>query len=338
MQRRVQRVFDRILTTIEARLSKADVPLPGFILAFLDDEPWWADWRETLAREITEGLLPAARGGASSAAAQLGIKQSWWRLLPQVEQWAANHAAALVRTVEESVKPTLRQAIVDGLQEGLPWRDVRARIMRETGLTDWRAGRIARTEIIRAHSQGAVEGYTASGTVRGLRWLDGQIGACPKCRALHNKTVKVGEPFYTDPKFGDGLPPRHPNCRCSVAPVTLDHIKRLPETHPLRDNRRGSIAELTDRETFTEINGVRLTGERRAHYRYRHSDQFDVDQAEGMLENLLKNPDGIKIHRGAQVGFTDWSERNYLISVVDKGELRSMYIKKKKTVNKWPDA
>lgn len=77
-----------------------------------------------------------------------------------------------------------------GLQAGESWRNIRERIQ-EIGLPKWRAERIARTEVIRAHVEGAKAGYVANGIVRDLRWLDGQVEACPVCQELHEQVRKL---------------------------------------------------------------------------------------------------------------------------------------------------
>lgn len=267
-------------------MAKAEPPLPGFVMGRLNDETWWMMFNAILAEKLKQRLLDAARLGAASAGRQVGISLDWQMLLPQVLDWAREYAGALVTQVSDNVRADIRQAVVDGLQAGASWRDIRQKI-EETGLPKWRAERIARTEVVRAHAKGAEAGYEASGTVRGVRWLDGQAGACSLCRQLHNQVRRLDQPFYVD-RFGDGLPPRHPHCRCAVAPVTLDEVKRLPEDHPLRDNRRASVAELTDRETWTEISGVRITGERKRHWRYKHPDITGVNEQEVFPRIVVK--------------------------------------------------
>lgn len=299
------------------------------------DEGWWATVLIGLKNILRTDLLAAAQQGARGAARQLGISLDWNMLLPQTLAWAEAHAGELVQNVGDDVKQTVKRVMVDGLAQGWDARRIAERVQSETGLADWRAERIARTEVIAAHAHGAKAGYEASGTVRGLRWLDGQAFACPLCRQLHNQVRRLDEPFYVG-RFGDGLPPRHPNCRCAVSPVPLDEVKRLPEDHPLRDNRRESVAELTDRETWTEIKGIRIEGQVKRHWRYRHSDHFKerLGEAEEAIQQLLSNPPAC-VHRGAQIHLLDWSQRSYLIGVVQDRELRSLYPKSKRKVAKW---
>lgn len=276
---------------------KSERPLPGFVLMRLNDEEWWIVFRASLSAKLAEKFRQAARLGVSSSSRQLGIVLDWQMILPQVLDWAREYAGMLVTQVSDNIRADIRRIVVEGLQAGEPWRNIRERIQ-EIGLPRWRAERIARTEVIRAHAQGAKAGYEASGTVRGLRWLDGQVGACPVCQELHEQVRKLDEPFYED-KFGDGLPPRHPNCRCAIAPVTLEQVKRMPEDHPLRDNRRESVAELTDRETWTRVSGVRVTGERKWHWRYRQPKITSANEQE-ILPEIIATPTHVQPGRGSE--------------------------------------
>jgi SPP1 gp7 family putative phage head morphogenesis protein len=81
---------------------------------------------------------------------------------------------------------------------------------------------IAQTEVLTAFNAGAVSLYKASGVVNGLRWVDGQFGACRWCQSLHGKIIRLGGEFGAEiggTTLGGPFPPAHPGCRCAVAPV-----------------------------------------------------------------------------------------------------------------------
>jgi SPP1 gp7 family putative phage head morphogenesis protein len=297
LQRDLMRWFAEFLDDLTGvqKIAK-DEPLPGFLLARLNDQIWWKTWSEKLSEILTSNILSAMRVGGQSAGRQLGMNLSWDYIQPAAVEWARQNAGKLVTGILPDIQTDISQIVMAGLSEGKTIYQIRDEI---AGLRDdaeravfpeWRAARIARTEVIRAHAQGAKLGYLESGVVSGMRWLDGQTGACPKCRELHNKTIRLGEKFYIDPKFGDGLPPRHPHCRCAVAPVTLDQVKYLPADHPLRENRRNSIEEITDIQAYTEIGGVRVTGERLRHAQYKHP---EIKGMIDMIQRGLLSPDAI---------------------------------------------
>lgn len=209
-------------------VQKAEVPT-GNVLGFLDNVEWWRSHTEELANLLIEKLIRLVQAGAETARKQLGIdvRLDWQLDLPGVRAWVEKHAAELVKNVSESVRNDIRQAVLEGLTQGRGWREMRDQIEETVGLSGWRAERIARTETIRAHAQGAIEGYKASGTVSGIQWLGNQAGACPRCRELNGKVVPLGQVFFADPTFGDGLPPRHPSCRCGIKPVILEKMPNV---------------------------------------------------------------------------------------------------------------
>lgn len=308
---------------------------PGVVLARVGEDNWWSFWSERLAMILTGRLVEAAREGVRSAGRQVRMDLGFDLVHPKVLQWAQEQAGRLVSQVGEKVRQAVRETVTRSIAEGEAWQQARERLgevfPRE------RAERIARTEVIRAHAQGAVAGYEESGTVRGLRWLDGQAGACSRCGALHNKVIPLGGKFYEDAQFGDGLPPRHPNCRCAVAPVTVKQARGMEEAG-LQEGRRNSVGELTDKETYTVINGVRVSGGVRRHWRLRHKGQYDIERGERMLDQLLRQPRP-KIHRGDKIYYIPWSETSYLIAPVSpEGILHSLYLKEKRKVDKWPAA
>lgn len=278
--------FSRVFDAFETE-GRKDL---GDILILLNGETIWERFSAELRDIVLEYLASAAEIGSHSAESQLGIDLNWKLLNPRVSNWADRHAAQLVTAITDTTRRNLNRVITDGLAQGNGWRQLRDAFERE-GFSRARAERIARTEVIRAHSQGSTLGYEESGVVRGVKWLDGQAGACPLCRDLHNQTRKLGEPFYRD-TFGDGYPPRHPNCRCATAPITLDMAAQLPDGHPLKDNRRGNVAELTDDNTFVEIGGVRVTGERRRHWRERHPEVTEAAEND-VLSQVITGPTDI---------------------------------------------
>lgn len=327
-----------------------DEPLPGFILARLNDQVWWQAWNKKLSEILSQSILSAMKVGTKTASRQLQMDIRWDYIQPAALEWAQQQAGKLVSGIFPDIQMGIAQIVTAGLSGGKTVYQIRDEIAalrdnREQNVfPEWRAMRIARTEVIRAHAQGAKLGYERSGVVRGMRWLDGQTGACPKCRELYNKTIRLGEKFYIDPKFGDGLPPRHPHCRCAVAPVTLDQLKYLPVDHPLRDNWRNSVQELTDWQTETRIGGFTVTGERRWHYIRRHFTGYegkppqikDLARAEEMLEQILRgNYDGVKVRRGSLVYYREWSPKSYLVVHVVNGKVWSLYVREKRQVDKW---
>jgi len=73
-----------------------------------------------------------------------------------------------------------------------------------------RARMLARTEIIRAHSQGMIQeakNWAVEGVKVVAEWVTAGYKVCPECAALEGKTFSLDEAM--------NLLPLHPNCRCT---------------------------------------------------------------------------------------------------------------------------
>ena len=82
----------------------------------------------------------------------------------------------------------------------------------------WKAERIARTEVTRAHGYAAEEAMKQSGVVGYKRWLTAM--PCEICAPYEGVEVPLGGSFAGDSR-GDFVeyPPLHPNCRCVIIEV-----------------------------------------------------------------------------------------------------------------------
>jgi len=81
-----------------------------------------------------------------------------------------------------------------------------------------RADMLARTEVIRAHSQGLLNEYRTAGA-KGVKvkaeWSTaGDARVCPICQPLEGQVYTLEE--------ADGMLPRHPQCRCTFLPAEIE--------------------------------------------------------------------------------------------------------------------
>lgn len=138
--------------------------------------------------------------------------------------WAERHAADLVGVsknpvyaLTDSTRDMLRATITKGLRDNLSAEGIADEIMNSHAFSADRAEIIAMTEIRRANSMGAVEGYKEAedmGITVKKRWHNMET-ACPICT-----TNGAAGPIDLSENFpsGDGSPPGHPNCRCVIVP------------------------------------------------------------------------------------------------------------------------
>lgn len=132
----------------------------------------------------------------------------------------------------------LAETISEGLQDGESISDLTDRV---NGVYDqaegYRAERIARTESQYASNSATLDAYKQNPVVTSMQWF-ANPGACPYCDALDGTVVGLDDTFVaqgdsvdtTDDNgnsvsyqadYGDvNNPPLHPNCSCTIIPVT----------------------------------------------------------------------------------------------------------------------
>ena len=185
----------------------------------------------------TEAEIARVFGDAGKKAlAQVGITDQG--ITGQVHQeavdYAAERAAELVGkkyhgeilvdnptpgwSIKESTRDMLRSTIGQALDEGWSSDRLASEIEDNAAFSATRAETIARTELAFANTNGAMQGYRASGVVTGKVWLLGEE-ACDECQGNADAgEIGIDESFPS----GDDAPPAHPNCVCDVAPVVGD--------------------------------------------------------------------------------------------------------------------
>jgi len=132
-------------------------------------------------------------------------------------QLVLTELADLVTRITETTRNDIRSLV--GKQAEAGWSlDQLADELIKAGVTasSVRAAMIARTETAAAYSRASLLAYELSGVVDSVEWMatiDAQT--CEDCKALNGTSAKLGKAF----EDGTLFPPRHPNCRCALAPV-----------------------------------------------------------------------------------------------------------------------
>jgi hypothetical protein len=185
-------------------------------------------------------LVAADSGGLALAQIGVGEKSD---LVDQVNEravaYAKDRAAEMVGkkwvggelvdnpdaewVITDSTRDELQSIITRGLEDNVG-RDAMADAIREAGaFSEDRADMIAGTEIARANSVGALEGYKAARDA-GVKVMKAWLPDDEPCDEICRPNVDQG-PIDLDEDFdsGDGEPPGHPGCRCALIPVTEDN-------------------------------------------------------------------------------------------------------------------
>lgn len=122
-----------------------------------------------------------------------------------------------LKGVTEKIAGKLSRVLTDGLVQGQNPKTIAQTMVKELGMTGKQAETIARTEIIRAHAEGAIDAYEALGVTKlgvMVEWDtagDGRV--CPLCATLQGIVLTTKE--------AHGMFPRHPNCRCTPIPAQV---------------------------------------------------------------------------------------------------------------------
>jgi HK97 family phage portal protein len=141
-----------------------------------------------------------------------------------------------IRLMNRVTRRELRKVLADGVKDGLGIPDIARNIKKVFADADTaRATKIARTEVLKAANYTAVEAYKQSGVVVGKQWFTAEDErVCPICAPLNGNVIALSETFFdiNQTQVGSdgnqykitfeniGAPPRHPNCRCTMVPIT----------------------------------------------------------------------------------------------------------------------
>lgn len=127
-------------------------------------------------------------------------------------EWILTRSLKLAKLVNGTTIEELREALAEGFALGESIPDIVRRIEQfYTNGYERRAPVVARTEVIAASNEGAIERYESEGVekVEFYAALDERL--CPECASLHNREFPVRE--------SHGIIPVHPQCRCTWLPV-----------------------------------------------------------------------------------------------------------------------
>jgi hypothetical protein len=141
------------------------------------------------------------------------------------DKWAKAVENRYVTTYKDYIKNGFPESTAQAFAQKAS-SDYHAKLLRKRALT------IARTEVLRAENDGrwlgwksAIdEGYADPNSHK--RWIVRPIGACEICQSLNGTEIPYDQPFG----FGQLMPPRHPNCRCTaiLVPPPADYKPPTP--------------------------------------------------------------------------------------------------------------
>lgn len=210
------------------------------------------DWADEIAR-VTKGVIGVEMDIAGRTAAdKIGVHLIDFVDRPQVQHALHDHVMKFSFDVNKSTMRSLKRNFEEAEANGESLPEVKDRIMEVFGWDpedepeegqpsyNYRAERIARTEMIRAHYEGDEQAWKASGVVVAKIWRSNP-NACEFCQEMDGEEVGIGKVFV--PKGGtieaesgemdadyEAImhPPLHPNCLCHIE-AKLDESFGLEE-------------------------------------------------------------------------------------------------------------
>jgi len=161
------------------------------------------------SRDMTILSLGAEYDGQGRFAVKTLHKGAIEALIGATQQGSA--LDRLFRQIREDGAKAAEDALVQGMVMGYNPRKIAPMIRDALGIQLNRALTISRTEVMRAQRVATAENYKQNAdVVKGWRWQAALTGnTCPVCISMHGSIHPVEEEMES-----------HPNCRCSMVPVT----------------------------------------------------------------------------------------------------------------------
>jgi SPP1 gp7 family putative phage head morphogenesis protein len=123
------------------------------------------------------------------------------------------------------------EVLAQGIAEGRPTEAITNDLKRKLRLTKVRAETIVRTESLKAHNEASRSYYLQNGIDLVMYFATSDDRTCPVC------TAQAGNVF----KRNAISLPRHPRCRCYLAPYSDDVFDIDPEYDQMRKNHRKEV-------------------------------------------------------------------------------------------------
>jgi Phage Mu protein F like protein len=195
-------------------------------------DPAIATMKKALEKVLPSLVQKAVKAGGDAASAnltdRLGLRASarpsskiavdFDVSASDVKDWVTEHVTGLVDDLSKTTVESLREAVLNGFEEGKSAEDIGntiAEIINDSG----RAETISMTEAMTAANAGqrqfwlqAQEKGALPETARMVWVVTDDDALCPECEEMEDEESDL------DGLFGDGSegPPLHPNCRCTV--------------------------------------------------------------------------------------------------------------------------
>jgi SPP1 gp7 family putative phage head morphogenesis protein len=183
-------------------------------------------FQRLLSRSTSFGLDLAGQLSKSVKDSQVGVTVPVEAVVA-----AARTARGYLERHGATFSTAAAEVLSQGVAEGRPTEEMTKDLQRRLKVTKSRAEVIVRTESLRAHNEAANAYYTQNGIDLVMYYATTDDRSCPYC------TAHAGNIF----KRGAIAVPRHPRCRCYLAPYSDNVWEVDPEYDNLRKKHRQEV-------------------------------------------------------------------------------------------------
>lgn len=187
----------------------------------------WPSVQATTETVLQEQALGGVKDGVDAILQIAGIQlpqakaPNVFRMAnPRAVAWAEQHAAELIKGVDDTTRASLNRLIVQAQREGWSMQQTINRITADYTFSKERASTIARTELKRSSVAGNIESMRATAKTTGITIFKRVILGMNEnhCVACSSAVAEGAIPL--DDSWAVGFaPPFHPSCYCSIVPV-----------------------------------------------------------------------------------------------------------------------
>jgi hypothetical protein len=185
------------------------------------------DW--SVVDAAAEAAITAVAVDGARATTKL-LKQDQYvsAAIQNAQTWAAGYVGVTLTKanskkwadLKKSTRDMIQAEVDAAIEDGATVSELAASLQDAAGFSEQRAQMIARTEMAKADSQGALASYRAVPSITGKSWLVDDE-PCEICLANEAESpIPIDQNFYS----GDDAAPAHPNCQCAIIPVFADEM------------------------------------------------------------------------------------------------------------------
>lgn len=183
-------------------------------------------FRRLISRSSAFGLDLAANLSSSVSDSRVGVTVPVEAVVA-----AARQARGYLERHGQTFSQSAAEVLAQGLAEGRPTEEMTKDLQRRLRITKTRAEVIVRTESLRAHNEASSNYYAQNGIDLVMYFATSDDRSCPYC------TAHAGNVF----KRNAISVPRHPRCRCYLAPYSEDVYQLDPEYDRMRKEHRKEV-------------------------------------------------------------------------------------------------